>query len=250
MVFERFLDPVFSPLLNMDALLSVGIVALLVSLIITLIYKYTTDQNLMKRLKDEMKELQTEMKTLRDHPEKMMQVQKQAMQSNMKYMTQSMKSTLYTFLPIIVIFAWMNAHYAFEPILPGQQFSATLEFAKGSIGEVTVLVPQGLTAVGETVQPIAGDKATFTFKGMEGKYTESNALAFSFENRTFYKDVWVTQEQEYAVKDTKLKGNPKLITLNYEKKHILPLIGWGWLGTYILFSVVFSMVLRKWMKIY
>ena len=86
---------------------------------------------------------------------------------------------------------------------------------------------------------------------LEGRYAEGNALGFTYRNRTFYKDVWITSEQEYAPKDTKVKDDKlRAISVNYNKKRILPLIGWGWLGTYIIFSVVFSMVLRKWMKIY
>ena len=73
----------------------------LITLLITLIYKFTTDQDLMKQLKAELKELQAEMKALKSEPEKAMEVQKRAMQTNMKYMMQSMKATLFTFIPII-----------------------------------------------------------------------------------------------------------------------------------------------------
>ncbi len=65
MVFETLLDPIFSPLLNLPTLLAITLLSFLISLIITLIYKFATDQDLMKRLKEEMKELQKEMKDLR-----------------------------------------------------------------------------------------------------------------------------------------------------------------------------------------
>jgi len=102
MVFENILDPIFSPLLNLPTLWAVIILAFFISLIITLIYKYVTDQNLMKQLKEEMKEFQKQIKELKKEPEKAMQVQKQSMKTNMKYMTLSMKSTLWSFIPIIL----------------------------------------------------------------------------------------------------------------------------------------------------
>ena len=63
MVFENILNPIFFPLLSLPTLWAVIILSFLISLIITIIYKYTTDQNLMKQLKEEMKEFQKEMGT-------------------------------------------------------------------------------------------------------------------------------------------------------------------------------------------
>jgi len=76
MVFENILDPIFSPLLNLPTIAAVILLSFLISLIITIVYKYTTNQDLMKQLKDEMKEFQREIKELRKEPEKAMQVQK------------------------------------------------------------------------------------------------------------------------------------------------------------------------------
>jgi uncharacterized membrane protein (DUF106 family) len=122
MAFENFLDPVFSPLLYLHPFISVTILSFLISLIIIVIYKYTTNQTLMKSLKDELKALQAEMKLLKDQPQKMMEVNKRAMETNMKYMMHSFRSTLFTFIPIIFIFSWMSANYAYEPIAPGENF--------------------------------------------------------------------------------------------------------------------------------
>lgn len=250
MMFAELLDPVFRPLLNLHPLLAVGLVSLLVSVIITVIYKYTTNQTLMKRLKTEMKELQKEMKTLKEHPKEMMKVQKQAMDTNMKYMMQSFKSTLYTFLPIIIIFAWMNANYAFEPITPGEQFQATLEMQKGALGEVSLEVPEGIEIIGDSTQQIVENKVVFNMKGKEGEYIEGEALKFDYNDNVYFKDVIITEEDRYAKVEDKGKDSYKSVKLSNRKKIVLPLLNWGWLGSYILFSIVFSMLLRKVMKVY
>ena len=105
------LDPVLSPFISLGHFWAVFLISLIIALIITLVYKWVTDQELMKTLKEDIKALQQEMKKLRDNPSKMMEVQKKAMEKNMKYMMQSMKPTLITFIPIIVIFGWMNSYY-------------------------------------------------------------------------------------------------------------------------------------------
>ena len=192
MAFSSFLDPVLGPLLLLDPLLAMVLVSLLISVLITVIYKYTTDQNLMKRLKEEMKELQKQTRELKDNPEKMMEVNRKAMESNMKYMTQSFKSTLYTLLPLLLIFSWMSNNFAYESIQPGEQFSVTLSFAKNSLGNVSVSPPAGIEMVGEETQATANGKATFNFKGEEGSYTEGKALTFHYNGKLFYKDVLIT----------------------------------------------------------
>lgn len=251
MAFNDLIDPVMRPLLSLDPIIAVSIVALAVSVIITFIYKFTTNQDLMKRLKDEMKEFQKEMKELREHPEEMMKVQKKAMQTNMKYMMQSFKSTLFTILPIILIFGWMNANFAYESIVPGEQFQISLDFAKGSLGNIRIVVPEGVEVVGETDMELINDKAAFTLKGNEGRYIEGESLKFEYGDRVYFKDLIISSEHEYAKKVEMIKNsNLRTITIGNRKKEILPILNWGWLGTYIIFSIVFSMLLRKWLKVY
>lgn len=104
MVFESLLNPIFGPLLKLPPLWAIIIISLVIAILITLVYKWMTDQHLMKSLKDDIKKFQKEMKELKHEPQKVMAIQKKAMQTNMKYMMHSMKPTLVTFLPIILIF--------------------------------------------------------------------------------------------------------------------------------------------------
>ncbi len=50
-MFEEVLNPVFDPLLNLPMVWVVVIMAFLITFIITIIYKFTTKQSLMKELK-------------------------------------------------------------------------------------------------------------------------------------------------------------------------------------------------------
>ena len=247
------LDPIFNPLLQLDVLWIVFIISLVVSLIIIVIYKYTTNQDLMKQLKEEIKAFQKETKELKAHPEKMMEVQKKAMKTNMKYMTHSMRSTLYTFIPIILIFGWMNANIAYEPIYPDQEFNVTAIFGKGTIGDIELIAPTGVEVLGNSTQEIKDNEASWILKGSEGDYINENALEFEFEGQTRYKDLIITNEQKYAKTKEKIKNSGlKIVQIENKPMKILNLFGWkiGWLGTYIIFSLVFSILLRKIFKVY
>lgn len=257
MVFETLLNPVFSPLLSMPPLASIAIIAFLISLIITIVYKYMTDQTMMKDLKTRQKDMQKQMKEHKKDPEKLMKIQKEAMELNMKYMKQSFKPTLITLLPILIIFGWLNANIAYDPIMPGQEFTATLQFNEGYTGNVSVSVPDGIEVIGDDTKEIQGGLVEFMFKGEAGDYL----LVFEHDGRSFDKELTITTEQRYAPVQKVFKkepvkrimlGNSKLIALNLFGKSEGGLFSGrlGWLGTYILFSLVFSLGLRKILKIY
>ncbi len=87
-------------------------VSFLVTLFITLAYKYFTNQDEMKRLRKELKELQGAVKENKDDNTKVLELQKEAMQKNAEYMKHSFKPMLVTFLPLIIVFGWLRGAYA------------------------------------------------------------------------------------------------------------------------------------------
>ncbi len=253
MVVEKILDPVFGPLLGLPPFWIMLILSFFISLVITLIYKYTTDQKLMKELKDEIQGYQKEMKELRSNPEKMMDVQKKAMSVNMKYMMQSLRATLFTFLPIILIFSWMSGHLAYEPLTPGKEFQMVTTFDDIATGTASIEVPEGLNVVGNSTQLIINKQATFVLEGKEGDYTQDNAAKIVYHDQYQFKDIIISNERHYApVLDKGKSGNIQSIEIKNDPVKILNLFGWkiGWLGTYIIFSIAFSLGLRKLFKIY
>ncbi len=249
MVFENLLNPVFDPLLNLPTLLAVVILSFFISLVITVVYKFTTNQNLMKDLKEEMKEFQKEVKELKKEPEKAMQVQKKAMQTNMKYMMHSMKSTLYSIIPIIIIFSWMNANFAYEPILEGKDFTTAVIFDEGVDGTIELSVPQGIAVDGDKIKEIKDGKVKWVLSGESGEYL----LEYIVDGKKYYKEVIITEKNRYKEPIKMINdGVVKSIQIEHKEKKLINLFGWkiGWLGAYIIFSIIFSMLVRKVIKVY
>lgn len=244
-----FVDFFLDPILNLPPLLAILVISFLISLMITLIYKFTTDQKLMKDLKDEIKEFQTQLKTLKEDPEKMMEVQKRAMEVNMKYMMHSFRPTLFTFIPIILIFGWLQANFAFAPIAIGDEFDVQATFDDVA-GSVALEVKEGLKLLDTPTMPIKKDLATWS---LEATKAGEHSIALNYKNITITKDIIVTSNQQYVnpIKKVDIDGL-KEISVAHEKLIVLDLFGWeiGWLGTYIIFSIFFSMTLRKILKIY
>jgi len=247
-MFETLLNPILTPVLeSMHPLLFTILIAFIVSIIVVFVYKFMTNQDLMKKLKGEMKELQKEMKTLQQHPEKMMKIQKKAMETNMKYMTKSFKPTLVTFIPLIIIFGWMHAHLGYLPIMPEQQFMATAEF-KDYAGNVTLTFPEGIELVSDETQTVLNNKASWTLKGQKGEYI----LEYGFGEQKYSQNLIISDRLDYTEPIIPVKNSVlKSMTIGNEKLKVLDLgfLKLGWLGTYIIFSLIFSIGLRKILKL-
>ena len=112
MVLENFFNSIFGWAIKISPLFAIVVVSAVLTLITTLIYKYTTDQKAMKALREELKKLQDEMKTTKDNPGRMMELQKIMWQKNLDSMKHNLKPMLITFLPVIIVFRWMAQTFA------------------------------------------------------------------------------------------------------------------------------------------
>ncbi|MFA6888340.1 MAG: EMC3/TMCO1 family protein [Candidatus Woesearchaeota archaeon] len=241
-------------LLKIHPTILVVTISILISVIMVIVYKYMTDQNLMKQLKDEIKELQTEMKTLKDNPAKMSEINKKAMETNMKYMMHSLKPTLVTFIPIILIFGWLNANIAYEPLTVGEEFNVQLQFYDEITGDITPITPEGIELISNETYTITDNIVRLVYKPMQvGEYT----LQYKLNNNVWENTIVVTDGQRdytgpmFQIKDKTLKT----ITVSNEKfKPLgeLNIFGWqpGWVALYIIISLVCSLSLRKLLKVY
>ena len=255
MVFlDPVLNPVFLPVLNFSPMFAILLLSFLISLIILVVYKFFTNQAEMKRLKETQTEYQKKMKELRNNPEELMKVQKEAMKQNMDYMKHSFKATLITFLPVILIFGWMNAHFAYDPILPNSLYEITTTFGAGAGENAELVVDKNNTEIiNDAQQKIVDDKATWRLRSLEGEHIFTVRVGKEAQSKT----VLVTTDKNYAEQITFYENSGiKQITIDYKK--LLPAKGWplpwlntwGWLGWYILSSLLFSLGLRKVMKVY
>ncbi|MAE13709.1 hypothetical protein CMO92_04030 [Candidatus Woesearchaeota archaeon] len=252
MAFGNLLDPIFGPLLNWPILLALAILSLLITVIITLITKYATNQTEMKRLKQDMKKYQKEMKSHKADPAQMMKVQKKAMSANTAYMKHSFRSMLWTLVPILIIFSWMNLHLAYEPILPNQEFELTATFSKGVTGQATLSALPELNYISNPTQNISAGLAKWKLGGDAGTYL----LTLTHEGQSVEQQILISSEKEYLPPLTKHRGAIKSLKVELEKVKPLgnsfTLFGYqpGWLFTYILFSILFSSILRKVLDVY
>lgn len=256
MAIGEMFNPLFDPLLKLGAFWALLLTAAVLSLTITLIYKWMTNQEEMKSLKQKTKDFQKQMKEHKDNPKKLMAIQKEAMSINSKYMMKSMKPTLVTFLPIIIIFGWLGANLAYAPIHVDDSFSLELHFKDATIQNLTLIVPDGLELVGEPTKAITNNIVKWDLKAKEIGIYE---LGFTYGGKQYNQPIKVTDAKlgDYATVDQKISDGSSLKLIKTILTPIKPmgefsLFGWhpNWLWTYIIFSMIFSLGLRKAMGLY
>ena len=241
------LDLMFGWVLAFDLWIAIFILAFLITLLMTLVYKWATDQNEMKRLKKQLKDLQKKMREQRENPKKVMQLQKKLMSINMEYMKKSIKPTLYTIIPLLFVFMWMNAAFSLEPIAPQQEFSVTayMQAPDRVTLESSSLSLLSSEATRETVE----SQASWRLSGPAGEHSVS----------------FVSSEGDVAEHPVFIDMRPQEPELSQDNPFVRTEVGYakatpfgdfsvfgynpGWLFTYILFSIVFSIGLRKLMKL-
>ena len=84
------------------------IITFIITLFITLVYKFATNQERLKKLMEEIKIIQDEAKSLKNEPAKAIEKQKQLSPLMLEQFRHSFRPMLITFLPIILIFGWLR----------------------------------------------------------------------------------------------------------------------------------------------
>jgi len=252
---------IFDALLSIHPTILVVSIGIIFSVLMVLLTKYVTDQDLMKRLREETKELQAEIKELKNNPSKMAEVNKRMMETNMKMMMQSFRPMLFSFIPAILVFTWLNGHLAYEPLTIEEEFSVELEFYDNIAGSIVPLTPQGVSLINGESYTIKDNHVRLVYKGeIPGEYT----LSYDLQNeagevvKTWSVPIVIVEgkQKEYTgpvfpIKDEFMKA----ITVSNEKFTAfgsLSLFGWepGWLALYIVVSIIGSLLFRKWLKVY
>lgn len=237
------LDFLFGWILEFDLWVGILILAFFITLLMNLVYMWATDQKEMKRLKRKLKEMQKKMREQRDNPKQAMALQKKMMSLNGQYMKKSLKPAIYTFIPIIIVFGWMAANLAFAPIAVGDSVNVSLELEEPAW---VTLEASGMHIEGAAEQEslerqvswvVSADAVgnyTLLFRTRDGEETSrelvvgERASSSEVSHQAPFKQSVVEYPKATPLGDFSLFG--------YEP---------GWLITYILFSIVLSLLMRK-----
>ena len=106
------LNPTAGALLNWNLTLGMSIIIMIISIFMTLVQKYATDQKTLKEMREEQKILQEEMKKYKNHPEKVAELSRKQLEFIPRTMRLTMRPIVYTAIPLILFFRWFNDFFS------------------------------------------------------------------------------------------------------------------------------------------
>lgn len=237
------LDPLLSPLLNLDPLYSIVIISGVLSLISILASKYLTNQKVMKKHKIDMKALQKKAQEVaKKDPQKGMAMQKDMMNMNMTIMKESFKPMFITIIPFLLVFAWLNANLSYLPIDANEPFMITADMrVDEGMASIRLSPEANVTYISSQTTEIIDKKVSWKVSGPAAIYT----IKYMYENETINQDLLIGTA--YATPDqAHSSGAFKKTTIGNEDLRVKLLgLEMKWIWAYVLFSLMFSIVFRK-----
>ena len=112
MVLDGFFNFIFGWSFRFGNLGAILIISFIITLLTTLVYKYFTNQEALKKLNYENKGLQEKMKQHKGDVKKMAELQKEALQKSLiEPMKHQIKPLLITMIPFLLVFSWLRLRY-------------------------------------------------------------------------------------------------------------------------------------------
>jgi len=106
------LNPTAGALLNFDLTFGMIVLVFLLSVFMSLIQKYTTDQKTLREIKEEQKRLQEDMKKFEVGSKEHTELSMKSMKFIGPMFKLSMRPIIYTAIPIILLFRWFTDYFA------------------------------------------------------------------------------------------------------------------------------------------
>lgn len=110
------LDPTLGKFLDLSPKINLIVFVLILTAVLTLIQKYTTNQAEMKRLKQEQKDIQQELKKHTPGSTEYQELMSKSLAIAPKMLDLTSGSLIYTALPIILLFRWFNDYFTVAPV--------------------------------------------------------------------------------------------------------------------------------------
>ncbi|MDP3992242.1 MAG: EMC3/TMCO1 family protein [Nanoarchaeota archaeon] len=110
------LNPTAGGLLGWNLTIGMTILILILSVLMTLIRKYTTDQKTLREMKEEQKKLQEDIKKLEPGSKEHTELSMKSMKFIGPMFKLGLRPIIYTAIPLILLFRWFTDYFALVDI--------------------------------------------------------------------------------------------------------------------------------------
>lgn len=264
-------DLFFYPFVELDPIYGLSAIALFTSIIVLPIFKYTSDQEGIKKVKAVIMGHILELRLFRDDIRIVLSAQKNVLRHNMTYLKYTLKPLLFMFIPVVLIMIQTEVRFSFRPLLPGETAVVKIKMSEehlvpsGYSVDVLLTVPPGLSIETPPMR-VNGNRETYwRIKAeTEGAYD----LTFQLDDDKEIKKRILVSDKIVRLSPAKLKESTmnyffhpadsflsdnsvvESITVKYPSMKIY-IFGWKlhWLLHYFILTLIFGVLLLKPLKV-
>ncbi len=120
-IFGKIFDIIFLPFRSMSPWVALIIVSFMTGLLMLFIFRFTSNQKEIKKVKNKIKTYLLELRLYKDSLSISLKAQWNILRCNLKYISYSAKPMLVMIIPIILILIQLNFWFGYESLAPGQK---------------------------------------------------------------------------------------------------------------------------------
>jgi uncharacterized membrane protein (DUF106 family) len=149
---NAFLTTLFNlmltPLRSFHPLVSLSALSLLTGILMLVVFRYTSDQEKIKKTKDKMKAHLLEFRLFKDDLRILFSAQKNILLYNFKYMQYMLMPMLVMIVPVGLMLIHLNGWYGYRPLKPGESAIVAVRLSdqnKNQLSRMVIEADKGLT---------------------------------------------------------------------------------------------------------
>ena len=130
-LFGKIFVVLFWPFLNMNPWIGMFLVSFLTGLLMLFIYKHTSNQEGLRKVKNKIKAHLLELRLFKDNLSVSLRAQGNILRTNLKYIGYSLKPLLVMIIPVVLILIQLNFWFAYDSLQSGQDTILRVKLGEG-----------------------------------------------------------------------------------------------------------------------
>jgi hypothetical protein len=260
-------DLLLAPFAAWPPIVSLILVSLLVSILMLVVFKRTSDQAALARVKRRIHAGIFEIRLFNDDLRAILRAQGEILRANLTYLRLTLWPMVFILPPLVLVMAQLQFHYGYEGLRPGQSALLAVDLAPETAGtrpKAALGVPAGLRAETEDVWIPAESQLLWRLAAeQEGDYE----LVLEVGGARLTKTVRVTpltvrlspvrldagfvSQLLYPAEPPLPQGSPvRAVHLSYPEREV-SVLGYGmhWMIPFFVLSIAFAFALRGLFKV-
>jgi len=267
-VFGKIFEFIFFPFKNLSPWIGMILISFLTGLLMLLIFRYTSNQEGIRKVKNKIKAHLLELRLFKDSLALSLKAQGNILRYNLKYIGYSGKPLLVMIIPLILILIQLNFWFGYQSLKEGEETILKVKLKEDqNILDLNLKLepPPSLTI--ETPPLRIEEEKEINWR-LRAREKGLHVLNLRINGQSFIKKVAVAQKPLTKISPLKVQRNfidelfnpgetplskklpVKSIEVKYPAKHMY-LFGWGihWLIVYFALSIIFGFAFKGVFKV-